>query len=1026
MAVQAQSHSKRPGHIPPSLRGEPRWAVWRYEERDGKRTKVPYRADGRKARVNRPEDWGPLEAALAALEKGGYDGLGLLLGGGVCGLDLDWKELPVNGELPPEARRLVEALGSYAEVSPSGKGLHILFRGALPEEARNRATLPSGVGVEVYAGNRFFTFTGERLEGSPEDLREVPPEVLAAALREAGLLKAKEDPRPSPTAFTGEASEEAVVEWLLRDPERAALWRGEWRGRYPSQSEADLALAAHLMWRTGNDLALADRLFRQSGLYRKKWDERHAATGKTYGQMTLERAWAAQPYSPEPQAFGRLRPHAGGSSPSPHPLDGLTTRESVDGTHPRYRVRGGRLEAARVEGRGESRSVGYFPLGNFAAVIRREVALTDGVEAEHHLELEGYLEDGTPLGTARVRASEFPGMAWLTREWGGRAVLFAGQGTKDHARAAIQLLSLARGYARAVVYRHLGWTRIDGRPVYLHAGGGIGPEGEVGGLEVEPGRALESFLLPPPPEGEEEREVWSRILALWPRLAPPEVAWPLLLYALQAALGHSPFALYLAGPTGARKTSLALVAQAFFAPGLEAPPLGWEATANALEGAAFAAKDALLLIDDFAPTGGEHQRKELQAKAARLIRSQGNATGRARMRADGTLAHDRPPRGSLLITGEDLPPGHSVRARTLVLEVRRGDVDLAALSEAQALARDGLLARATSAWIRHLAQDLDGHRKAFREAWEALRPQWAALGEHGRTADAGARLHAALLLLRGYLEGFGLALDPAPVLAALKEAVRRQGEWQKDADPVERFVPLLMGALTAGRGHLVDLAGWEEGEPPKDPHLWGWKWVPNTSGSPEAAPGRWEPRGPTLGWAPPHPEKDGVLLDPEAAYSVLARLAAETGEALPTPRTLWKRLGERGFLHVQYEQGGTRYLVVRRVGGGNRRVLHLRAEHLAPYISQKPVAPVAGEENPVQNGANPATGSLAATDFPVAGESPVGAQKGATEKPVAGEKPVAAETPSRTAQNGGATGATGFAEIYPPMGRVEEEEGEWL
>ncbi|MGF5789690.1 hypothetical protein ACQE81_28300, partial [Klebsiella pneumoniae] len=246
--------------------------------------------------------------------------------------------------------------------------------------------------MEVYARDRFFTITGERLEGSPEDLREVPPEALAAALREAGLIKAKADPRPSPTAFTGEASEEAVVEWLLRDPERAALWRGEWRGRYPSQSEADLALAAHLMWRTGNDLALADRLFRQSGLYRKKWDERHAATGKTYGQMTLERAWAAQPYSPEPQAFGRLRPHAGDSSPSSHPLDGLTTRESVDGTHPRYRVRGGRLEAARVEGRGESRSVSYFPLGNFAAVIRREVALTDGVEAEHHLEVEGYLE----------------------------------------------------------------------------------------------------------------------------------------------------------------------------------------------------------------------------------------------------------------------------------------------------------------------------------------------------------------------------------------------------------------------------------------------------------------------------------------------------------------------------------------------------------------------------------------------------------------------------------------------------------
>jgi hypothetical protein len=456
---------------------------------------------------------------------------------------------------------------------------------------------------------------------------------------------------------------------------------------------------------------------------------------------------------------------------------------------------------------------------------------------------------------------------------------------------------------------------------------------------------------------------------------------------------------------------------------VEAPPLGWEATANALEGAAFAAKDALLLIDDYAPTGSEQHRRELQAKAGRLIRSQGNATGRARMRADATLAHDRPPRGSLLITGEDLPPGHSVRARTLVLELRRGDVDLAALSEAQRVAREGHLARAMSAWIRHLARDLEAHKRGLRELVEGLRPRWAALGEHGRTADAGARLHAALLLFAGYLQGLGLHLDPAPVLAAIEEAVRRQGEWQRDADPVERFVPLLMGAFTAGRGHLVDLAGWEEGEPPKAPHLWGWRWAASTSGGPEAAPGRWEPRGATLGWAPSSPEREGVLLDPEATYSVLSRMAVENGEPLPSPRTLWKRLGERGFLHVQHEQGGTRYLVVRRVAGGNRRVLHLRAEHLAPYISQKPVAAVAGGENAVQDGTNPATGSLAATDFSVAGESAVWAQKAATEKPVAGERPVAAETPSRTAQTGAATGATGFGEIYPPRGAQVEEEG---
>ncbi|MER3407664.1 MAG: hypothetical protein C4292_02435, partial [Nitrososphaera sp.] len=49
------------------------------------------------------------------------------------------------------------------------------------------------------------------------------------------------------------------------------LWDGDWGG-YPSQSEGDLALISHLLWWCGGDTARADALFRQSGLYRPKWD----------------------------------------------------------------------------------------------------------------------------------------------------------------------------------------------------------------------------------------------------------------------------------------------------------------------------------------------------------------------------------------------------------------------------------------------------------------------------------------------------------------------------------------------------------------------------------------------------------------------------------------------------------------------------------------------------------------------------------------------------------------------------------
>ena len=69
----------------------------------------------------------------------------------------------------------------------------------------------------------------------------------------------------------------------------AALWRGDVSG-YPSQSEADLALCNRLAWWTDYDAARVDALFRRSGLWRPKWDERHGE--QTYGERTIAMAIA--------------------------------------------------------------------------------------------------------------------------------------------------------------------------------------------------------------------------------------------------------------------------------------------------------------------------------------------------------------------------------------------------------------------------------------------------------------------------------------------------------------------------------------------------------------------------------------------------------------------------------------------------------------------------------------------------------------------------------------------------------------
>jgi hypothetical protein len=105
-------------------------------------------------------------------------------------------------------------------------------------------------------------------------------------------------------------------------------------------------------------------------------------------------------------------------------------------------------------------------------------------------------------------------------------------------------------------------------------------------------------------------------------------------------------------------------------------PGHFASTANALEMLAFHAKDALLVVDDFAPTG-RHGDDGLENVAERLFRAVGNQQGRSRMVGNGRLQQARPPRAFLLATGEEVPQGHSIRARLVIVEVALGEVDRA-------------------------------------------------------------------------------------------------------------------------------------------------------------------------------------------------------------------------------------------------------------------------------------------------------------------------------------------------------------
>ncbi len=291
------------GQVPPSLLERAQWIVWRTERRDGKRTKVPLDPSTKRcASVDEPSQWVDYQTAHQSRHVDAVDGLGFVFTDSdpFVGVDLDDCRNPITGELSPLAHDITTTLDSYAEVSPSCLGVHVLAKGDLPGTRRRRGSL------EVYDDARFFTVTGRHLDHTPQTIRESSDALVQ--IHEQYLSRDDTtDQRDEQVAVSGtqnlgdvgdvDGSSDAVAAVVARARNAAngakfdTLWRGDTSG-YPSQSEADMALACLLAYWTNQNPALVDACFRKSELMREKWDTVHYADGSTYGERTIERALA--------------------------------------------------------------------------------------------------------------------------------------------------------------------------------------------------------------------------------------------------------------------------------------------------------------------------------------------------------------------------------------------------------------------------------------------------------------------------------------------------------------------------------------------------------------------------------------------------------------------------------------------------------------------------------------------------------------------------------------------------------------
>ncbi|MBE9438577.1 MULTISPECIES: phage/plasmid primase, P4 family [Bacilli] len=275
-------------NIPDELKQLNNWCVWKFENRNGKRTKIPFNAaTGEFAKSNDKSTWSSYETAVNAE---GVDGIGFFFEPPYLGIDIDdidddLHRFKQGDKLDNIVSEFNEAFKSYTEVSPSGNGLHIIVKGKIPGNRRRKGN------IEMYDSGRFFTMTGKNI-GKYKDVTEVSEQVFKTIYNK--YLPNNTIKYPTTNNYQENIhnlSEIDVINEIYNSKQAKLfddLMKGNYEPYYTSHSEADMALANILAFWCAKDYSQMDSIFRQSNLYRDKWDEKRK--NSTYGEQTLFKA----------------------------------------------------------------------------------------------------------------------------------------------------------------------------------------------------------------------------------------------------------------------------------------------------------------------------------------------------------------------------------------------------------------------------------------------------------------------------------------------------------------------------------------------------------------------------------------------------------------------------------------------------------------------------------------------------------------------------------------------------------------
>lgn len=265
--------------------------------RPGKNDKIPMHYERCvPTSVVDPASWTDAQTAVDATKRWGQGfgvGFAFTRNCGYWFLDLDSCH---DGQAwSPLAIQMSQVLaGAAVEVSSSGRGLHYFGRGSVPPHSNKNTDHHA----ELYTADRFCALSGLSLAGDCNvDLSERigwVAQTYFAPRAGASSSVSVVDEGPCPE-WRGPTDDAELIRRAMRSHSAGSVFGGSrasfadlWTGdvqalakAYPAsgddpydRSSADAALAQHLAFWTGRDVARIERLMRQSALVRPKWDDR--------------------------------------------------------------------------------------------------------------------------------------------------------------------------------------------------------------------------------------------------------------------------------------------------------------------------------------------------------------------------------------------------------------------------------------------------------------------------------------------------------------------------------------------------------------------------------------------------------------------------------------------------------------------------------------------------------------------------------------------------------------------------------